>query len=87
MRVFALSGSLRVGSYNTSLARAAAMLAPAGVAIELYEGLGELPPYDQDWTRAEPMSRPPSSTFESASKAPTRCSSSRPSTTAQSPEC
>ena len=48
MHVFALSGSLREGSYNTSLARAAAMLAPAGVAIELYEGLGQLPPYDQD---------------------------------------
>jgi chromate reductase, NAD(P)H dehydrogenase (quinone) len=48
MRILAVSGSLRAGSYNGALARAAADLAPAGVAVELYEGLGLLPPYDQD---------------------------------------
>jgi chromate reductase len=48
MRILAVSGSLRAGSYNTALARAAADLAPAGVAVELYEGLGLLPHYDQD---------------------------------------
>jgi chromate reductase, NAD(P)H dehydrogenase (quinone) len=48
MHVLALSGSLRAGSYNTALARAAADLAPAGVVVELYEGLGLLPLYDQD---------------------------------------
>ena len=48
MRILALSGSLRAGSYNTSLARAAANLAPSGVVVELYEGLGLLPHYDQD---------------------------------------
>jgi len=48
MRILAVSGSLRVGSYNTALARAAREVAPEGVEIELYDGLGELPPYDAD---------------------------------------
>lgn len=48
MRVLAISGSLRADSYNTAVARAAAKLAPAGVEVELYDGLGALPPYDQD---------------------------------------
>ena len=53
MRIFALSGSLREGSYNTALARAAADLAPPGVVVELYEGLGLLPLYDQDLDEGE----------------------------------
>jgi chromate reductase len=48
MRILAISGSLRAGSYNTSLARAAVDVAPAGVDVELYEGLGSLPPFDED---------------------------------------
>jgi chromate reductase, NAD(P)H dehydrogenase (quinone) len=48
MRILALSGSLRAASYNTALARAAIELAPAGVEIELYEGLAWIPPYDGD---------------------------------------
>ena len=48
MKILALSGSLRAGSYNTALARAAAELAPAGVEIELFDGLGLIPHYDQD---------------------------------------
>jgi chromate reductase len=48
MHILAISGSLRAESFNTALARAAAELAPEGVEIELYEGLGALPPYDQD---------------------------------------
>ena len=48
MRVFALSGSLRDSSYNTSLLRAAAELAPQDLEIELWEGLKAVPPYDQD---------------------------------------
>ena len=46
MRILAISGSLREGSYNTVLARAAAEVAPAGVEVELFEGLGAVPPYD-----------------------------------------
>lgn len=48
MRVLAISGSLRAGSYNSALARAAADAAPTGVEVELYEGLGSLPPFDED---------------------------------------
>ena len=48
MRILAFSGSLRADSYNTALARAARELAPAGIDIEIYEGLGDLPHYDQD---------------------------------------
>ena len=46
MKILAISGSLRAGSYNTALARAAAELAPDGVEIEVYDGLGLVPHYD-----------------------------------------
>jgi chromate reductase len=46
--ILAVSGSLRAGSYNTALARAAADLAPADVEIELWDRLAELPPFDDD---------------------------------------
>lgn len=48
MRILAISGSLRESSYNTLLAHAAAALAPAGVEVEVYDGLGSLPLYDAD---------------------------------------
>lgn len=48
MRILALSGSLRAGSYNTALARAATELAPAGATVELWQGLGGLPHFDAD---------------------------------------
>ena len=48
MRVLAISGSLRAGSHNTALLRAAAAMAPAGVEVELYLGLDRLPPYNED---------------------------------------
>ncbi|HQT78864.1 MAG TPA: NAD(P)H-dependent oxidoreductase [Rhodopila sp.] len=48
IRVLGISGSLRRGSFNTAALRAARELAPAGMAIEIYEGLGEIPPYDDD---------------------------------------
>ncbi len=35
VRIVALSGSLRSGSFNTSLARAAAEVAPQGVTIDV----------------------------------------------------
>ena len=43
MRILAVSGSLREGSFNTSLLRAALEAAPDGVELELWEGIGELP--------------------------------------------
>jgi len=48
MRILAVSGSLREGSFNTSLLRAAVEAAPDGVELELWEGLADLPLYDQD---------------------------------------
>lgn len=47
-RILGISGSLRRGSHNTSLLRAASGLLPPGAALEIYEGLRELPPYDPD---------------------------------------
>ena len=49
MRILAVSGSLRADSYNTQLLRAAAAaVSPDGVTVELWDGIGELPIYDQD---------------------------------------
>jgi chromate reductase len=45
MQILAISGSLRDGSFNTALGRAAAGLAPSGVHVELFDGLADLPPY------------------------------------------
>lgn len=54
MKILAISGSLRAASTNTALLRAAALLAPAGVEIDLYKGLGELPHFNPDLEEAEP---------------------------------
>ena len=48
MRILGISGSLREGSHNTNLLRAAADLLPPGVELEVYDGLRDLPPYDAD---------------------------------------
>jgi chromate reductase, NAD(P)H dehydrogenase (quinone) len=54
VRILAISGSLRAASTNTALLRAAARLAPAGVEIGLYNGLGGLPHFNPDLEGAEP---------------------------------
>jgi len=48
VRILGISGSLRADSYNTRLLREAAELAPAGVELELYDGLASLPPYNAE---------------------------------------
>ena len=48
LRILGISGSLRQGSHNANLLRAAAQVLPPGVELELYEGLRELPAYDPD---------------------------------------
>jgi chromate reductase len=48
MRILAFSGSLRRGSHNTSLLRAAALSLPSGVELEIFDGLAGLPHYDAD---------------------------------------
>jgi chromate reductase, NAD(P)H dehydrogenase (quinone) len=45
--IIGISGSLRRGSYNTALLRAAKGLAPAGVTIEI-ASIGAIPLYDAD---------------------------------------
>lgn len=48
LRILAISGSLRSVSSNTELLRAAAALVPAGVTIDLYDRLAELPHFNPD---------------------------------------
>jgi chromate reductase len=48
MRILAISGSLRRDSHNTKLLRAAADLLPPGVELVIYDGLRDIPPYDDD---------------------------------------
>jgi len=48
MRVLAISGSLRHDSYNTALLHAAAEVAPEGLELVIFDGLREIPPYDQN---------------------------------------
>ncbi len=61
-RILAVSGSLRAGSHNTALLRAAIEAAPEDVEVELFDpsGIADLPLYDQDLELAgapEPVTR------------------------------
>src|ERR671916_2043887 len=47
MKVLGISGSLRKGSWNTSVLRAAQGLAPAGMTIEI-GAIGDIPLYNED---------------------------------------
>jgi chromate reductase, NAD(P)H dehydrogenase (quinone) len=53
MKILAVSGSLRQASHNTALLRAAGEVAPEGVELVLWDGLGDLPIYDQDLDTSE----------------------------------
>lgn len=48
MRILGISGSLRRGSHNTKLLRAAARQLPPGAELVLYDGLRNVPPYSED---------------------------------------
>jgi chromate reductase len=48
VRILAISGSLRDDSNNTALLRALREEAPAGVEVDIWQGLKVVPPYDQD---------------------------------------
>ncbi|MFJ5265723.1 NADPH-dependent FMN reductase [Streptomyces sp. NPDC088387] len=48
LNVLAVSGSLRGDSHNTALLRAAQKHAPGDVRVEIFDGLRDIPPYDQD---------------------------------------
>ena len=48
MKILALSGSLRANSIHSALLRAAARLAPMGLTVTVYHGLGDLPLFNPD---------------------------------------
>ena len=48
VRLLGISGSLRSGSHNTRLLRAAGRELPGGVELRPYERLRQVPPYDED---------------------------------------
>jgi chromate reductase len=48
LNVLGIAGSLRAGSHNRALLRAAAELAPDGMEIAIWEGLRDVPSYDGD---------------------------------------
>ena len=57
MRILGISGSLRRGSHNRRLLRAAAAALPPGVDLVEWDGLADLPAFDEDQekTPAEPV--------------------------------
>src|SRR5580698_3078664 len=48
IRLLAISGSLRKASTNRALLGAAALLAPAGITIAIYDGVAALPHFNPD---------------------------------------
>jgi NAD(P)H-dependent FMN reductase len=48
VKILALVGSLRAASINRQLAELAAETAPEGVAVTVFDGLGDLPFYNED---------------------------------------
>jgi chromate reductase, NAD(P)H dehydrogenase (quinone) len=56
IRVLGVSGSLRKGSFNTALLRAAIAQTPAGMQIEV-ASIADIPPYDED-VRAQGFPEP-----------------------------
>jgi chromate reductase len=48
MQILGISGSLRRDSYNTRLLRAATDFLPDDAELAVWEGLKEVPPYDED---------------------------------------
>jgi chromate reductase, NAD(P)H dehydrogenase (quinone) len=55
-KILGISGSLRVGSLNSMLLRAVQRLAPSGINVDLYRGLGALPLFNPD---LEALGAPP----------------------------
>jgi chromate reductase len=53
MKVLGIAGSLRQDSHNVRLLRAAAETLPPGAELELWDGLRDVPSYDEDVDRGE----------------------------------
>ena len=71
MRVLGISGSLRRGSLNSALLRAAAERLPAGTELVELDRLSDVPPYDEDVELGRRRSW--SRRCARRSAAPTRC--------------
>lgn len=54
-RILGLSGSLRRDSYNRKLLNAAAHCAPPNSSINLFEGLADVPIFNEDVEAVEPL--------------------------------
>lgn len=54
IRILAISGSLRALSVNRMLLRAAIQLAPVGMEIRLFDGMGQLPLFNPDIEETRP---------------------------------
>jgi chromate reductase, NAD(P)H dehydrogenase (quinone) len=54
VRILGISGSLRADSHNGRLLDAAGREMPAGVRFEVWDGLRDVPPYDEDLDTPEP---------------------------------
>lgn len=48
MNIVGIPGSLRSESFNRKLLRAAALELPPGVTLEIWDGLGAVPPFNED---------------------------------------
>jgi chromate reductase, NAD(P)H dehydrogenase (quinone) len=55
MRILGIAGSLRRGSHNRKLLRAAGRALPPGVELAEWEGLGGLPIFDEDQEYSPPL--------------------------------
>ncbi len=55
MNFLAISGSLRAASLNSALLRATVRLAPPGISVQLFQGLGELPLFNPDIEQTDPI--------------------------------
>ena len=53
-KILAFAGSLRKGSYNKALVRAAVEVAPDTVSIEVFD-LEGIPPFNQDFENSPPQ--------------------------------
>src|SRR4051812_31688956 len=54
MRILGIAGSIRRGSHNRRLLRAAGELLPPGVVLEEWDGLAAIPAFDEDLEDAPP---------------------------------
>ena len=54
MRILGISGSLRRGSHNRRLLRAAGDALPPGAVLAEWDGLRDLPPFDEDLESTPP---------------------------------